>query len=154
MARFESLGLVKDYVSLEGYQVKSVTAKFVRDSAGYRLKFNFDPDLDNSVIKAIEVVDSTTASLNPQIKNDTSGDYLPNLSATDLAACLFVLAKGDEQIAVLPCVNLVKRLNGGKPAFFSSTYHRWSDSYIELVASGVVTAGTSVITLNVWYDPK
>jgi hypothetical protein len=73
------------------------------------------------------------------------------LSISELANMVFVLAKGDEQLIVLPCVNAVKRYNAGKPVFVDSENHRWSDSYIELVTTGIVTAGTSVITLNVWY---
>jgi len=153
MRRFEKQGFVRDYSGIEGSRVKSVVAQFGYDEAGYRLKFEQDPTLDSSQIVAIEVVSSETTSLNPQ-KKASSGDYIPNLSNSELANMVFVLAKNDEQIFVLPCVNAVKSTNAGKPVFVNSTDHRWADSYIELVASGIVITDFSVITLNVWYKPK
>lgn len=153
MSKFEKLGLVRDYTSIEGAKVKTVVAQFKSDVNGYRLKFDHDPTLTNSRLLAIEVVNTTTGSLNPQ-KTSSSGDFIPNLTTSELSNMVFVLAKGDEQIFVLPCVNMIREQNSGKPVFVDSIDHVWGDSYIELVASGIVTANYSVITVNVWYSER
>jgi len=153
MGRFKELGLVRDYSSIEGDRMKVVVAQFDYDTAGYRLKFDHDVVLDNARITAIEVVDSLTTNSNPKF-TAPSGDFIGNPTVSQLSKMVFVLASKDEQLVVLPAVNAVKRLNAGKPVFMDSCKHTWGDSYIELTEGSVVTAGTSVFTINVWYQPK
>lgn len=104
--------------------------------------------LDNSIIKAIEVVSSSEQFYG----NRPDGTTSENLDLVDFPKFGFTLAIENEEVAQIPFTTMNRPTQSGKFCFINSQVgrHRIGDSFITQVGTGVYT--DLIITLRFWYD--
>jgi hypothetical protein len=150
LGRLEKAGYVKPYDSVVGFKCKQVNLLFKQSNLGYRQHFGFDPELDNSTIKGISVLNTTESANNGQY-TAASGDYRANLSSATMAELLFVLAHDDRELVRLPLNTMVRTDNSGKFQLFDVSDQIWADSYVEILATGSISTNDT-ISLMVYYE--
>ena len=104
--------------------------------------------LDNSIIKAIEVVSSSEQFYG----NLPNGKTSENLNLIDFNQFGFTLALKNEEIAQIPFTTMNRNIQSGKFCFINSEVgrHRIGDSFITQV--GTNSYSGLIITMKFWYD--
>ena len=104
--------------------------------------------LDNSIIKAIEVISSSEQFYG----NLPNGKTSENLDLIDFNQFGFTLALENEEIAQIPFTTMNRNTQSGKFCFINSEVgrHRIGDSFITQVGAGLF--GGKIITFKFWYD--
>jgi hypothetical protein len=150
VGKLMNAGYVRFYDSIIGSKVKQVNLLFQSVNLGFRAHLPFDPELDNSIIKGIQVLDANE-SVNNGRYAAPSGDLYPNISAAQMADLFFVLGRNDEQLCLLPVRSLLASENNGKVQLFNSKNHVWADSYVEVARTGSLSVN-AVLSLMVYYE--
>jgi len=104
--------------------------------------------LDNSIIKAIEVISSSEQFYG----NLPNGKTSENLNLIDFNQFGFTLALENEEIAQIPFTTMNRNTQSGKFCFINSEVgrHRIGDSFITQVGAGLFV--DKIITFKFWYD--
>jgi hypothetical protein len=134
---------------IEGEYSKTITLNLPSTNLGQQIYFNSDTELDNAIIKTIEVVISTN-----QINTVYQNEVLDTISSTlATRAMLTISNNAREVISQMPLYTLIRSLNQGKPAYFCLDNVIWQNCYIELLdTTGFST--TNGFFIRVTYDRK
>jgi len=114
---------------IEGVYSKTITLPVSSTAVGQQLYFNSDTELDNAVIKTIELVVNQNSAIT-QYQN-LNLDTISTLLST--RAILTLSNNAREVISQMPLSSLVRSYNNGKPAFFLLSDIVWQNCYVELV---------------------
>jgi hypothetical protein len=134
---------------IEGEYSKTITLPVSSTAIGQQLYFNSDTELDNAVIKTIELVVNQNSAIT-QYQNlnlDTISQLLSS------RAILTLSNNAREVISQMPLSSLVRSYNNGKPAFFLLSDIVWQNCYVELV-DNTGYATTNGFFFRVTYDRK
>jgi len=134
---------------IEGEYSKTITLPVSSTAVGQQLYFNSDTELDNAVIKTIELVISTN-SIITQYQNSNL-DTISQVLSTK--AILTLSNNAREVISQMPLSSLTRSYNNGKPAFFLLSDIVWQNCYIEIV-DNTGYATNKGFFLRVTYDRK
>lgn len=134
---------------IEGEYSKTITLNLPSTQLGQQIYFNSDTELDNAIIKTIEVVISTNS-----IVTEYQNQVLDTISSTLATRAMFTISNNArEVISQMPLYTLIRSLNQGKPAYFCLDNVIWQNCYIELLnTSGFSTSNGFFI--RVTYDRK
>jgi hypothetical protein len=149
LQQFKDNRWFKQVGCIEGEFSKTITLNLPTTNLGQQLYFNSDTELDNAIIKTIEVVISTN-QINTIYQNSTLDTISSGLATK---AMLTLSNNSREVISQMPLYTLIRSLNQGKPAYFYIDNIIWQNCYIELLN----TAGYSTVNgffIRVTYDRK
>jgi len=134
---------------IEGEYSKTITLNLPSTNLGQQIYFNSDTELDNAIIKTIEVVISTN-----QINTVYQNSVLDTISSGLAAKAMLTISNNSrEVISQMPLYTLIRSLNQGKPAYFCLDNVIWQNCYIELLdTAGFAT--TNGFFIRVTYDRK
>jgi len=149
LQQFKDNRWFKQVGCIEGEFSKTITLNLPTTSLGQQIYFNSDTELDNAIIKTIEVVISTN-----QISTIYQNSTLDTISSGLATKAMLTLSNNSrEVISQMPLYLLIRSLNQGKPAYFYLDNIIWQNCYIELLN----TAGfntTNGFFIRVTYDRK
>lgn len=149
LQQFKDNRWFKQVGCIEGEFSKTITLNLPSTNLGQQLYFNSDTELDNAIIKTIEVVISTNS--NVTIYQNSFLDTISSTLATQ--AMLTISNNAREVISQMPLYTLIRSLNQGKPAYFYLDNVIWQNCYIELLnTAGYAT--TNGFFIRVTYDRK
>jgi len=134
---------------IEGEYSKTITLPVSSTSIGQQLYFNSDTELDNAIIKTIELVISTN-SIITQYQNSNLDSITQAMSSR---AILTLSNNNREVISQMPLSSLVRSYNNGKPAFFLLGDIIWQNCYVELVGNTSYSTSNGFF-FRVTYDRK
>jgi hypothetical protein len=149
LQQFKDNRWFKQVGCIEGEFSKTITLNLPTTNLGQQLYFNSDTELDNAIIKTIEVVISTN-QINTIYQNSTLDTISSGLATK---AMLTLSNNSREVISQMPLYTLIRSLNQGKPSYFYIDNIIWQNCYIELLN----TAGFSTVNgffIRVTYDRK
>lgn len=134
---------------IEGEYSKTITLNIPSTNLGQQIYFNSDTELDNAIIKTIEVVISTN-----QIVTYYQNSILDTISAgLSTKAILTISNNKREVISQMPLYTLIRSLNQGKPSYFYLENVIWQNCYIELLNTAGFTTNNGFF-IRVTYDKK
>ena len=114
---------------IEGEYSKTITLPVSSTSIGQQLYFNSDTELDNAIIKTIELVISTNS-----IITNYQNQVLDTISQSLSTQVILTLSNNSrEVISQMPLSSLTRSYNSGKPAFFLLGDIVWQNCYVEIV---------------------
>jgi hypothetical protein len=149
LQQFKDNRWFKQVGCIEGEFSKTITLNLPSTNLGQQIYFKSDTELDNAIIKTIEVVISTN-----QITTVYQNEVLDTISSgLATKAMLTISNDAREVISQMPLYTLIRSLNQGKPAYFCLDNVIWQNCYIELLD----TAGFSTTNgffIRVTYDRK
>jgi hypothetical protein len=149
LAQFRSQRWSKPVGCIEGEYSKTITLPVSSTAIGQQLYFNSDTELDNAVIKTIEIVISTNSAIT-QYQNLN----LDSISQAMAAGAILTLSNNSrEVISQMPLTSLIRSYNNGKPAFFLLDDIIWQNCYVELVDNSGYSL-TNGFFFRVTYDRK
>jgi len=149
LQQFKDNRWFKQVGCIEGEFSKTITLNLPSTNLGQQIYFNSDTELDNAIIKTIEVVISTN-----QITTIYQNSVLDTISSGLASKAMLTISNNArEVISQMPLYTLIRSLNQGKPAYFCLDNVIWQNCYIELLD----TAGFSTskgFFIRVTYDRK
>jgi hypothetical protein len=149
LQQFKDNRWFKQVGCIEGEFSKTITLNLPSTNLGQQIYFNSDTELDNAIIKTIEVVISTN-----QITTIYQNEVLDTISSGLASKAMLTISNNArEVISQMPLYTLIRSLNQGKPAYFCLDNVIWQNCYIELLD----TAGFSTTNgffIRVTYDRK
>jgi hypothetical protein len=134
---------------IEGEYSKTITLNLPSTNLGQQIYFDSDTELDNAIIKTIEVVISTNQTYT-YYQNQTLDTISSGLATK---AMLTISNNQREVISQMPLYTLIRSLNQGKPAYFYLDNVIWQNCYIELLNTAGFTTGNGFF-IRVTYDRK
>lgn len=134
---------------IEGEFSKSITLPVSTTSIGQQLYFNSDPDLDNAVIKTIELDINTNL-----VRMFYQNTQLDPIGAAQTAGAILTLSNLERNVMVqIPLSTLVRSANAGKPCYFLLDNVIWHNCYIEILNNSGYSTSNGFF-LRVTYDKK
>jgi len=149
LAQFKSNRWSKPVGCIEGEYSKTITLPVSTTSIGQQLYFNSDTEIDNAIIKTIELVINTN-SIVTQYQNSNLDSITQAMSSR---AILTLSNNSREVISQMPLSSLVRSYNTGKPAFFLLGDIIWQNCYVELVDNTSYSTNNGFF-FRVTYDRK
>jgi hypothetical protein len=138
---FERAGKCADYTSRRGNSIVVSTISFAASGPlsfkdGRKFYFNDDFQINNSSIKAIQLVDTDQLNFLPAVPGQTQQLEIP--SSQFKYGVLVVCDDCNYEICKIPLTMLSTQQNGGKMMFFNLKNMLWKNSYIQFSgASGL-----------------
>ena len=149
LQQFKDNRWFKQVGCIEGEFSKTITLNLPTTNLGQQIYFNSDTELDNAIIKTIEVVINTNQA--NTIYQNSALDTLTSGLAT--RAMLTISNNQREVISQMPLYTLIRSINQGKPAYFYLNDVIWQNCYIELL--NTTGFNTSIgFFIRVTYDRK
>lgn len=149
LQQFKDSRWAKPSGCIEGEYSKTITLNVPSTNLGQQIYFNSDTELDNAIIKTIEVVISTN-QLSTIYQNSTLDTISSGLATR---AMLTISNNNREVISQMPLYTLIRSLNQGKPAYFYLDNVIWQNCYIELLNTSGYTTNNGFF-IRVTYDRK
>jgi hypothetical protein len=149
LAQFRSQRWSKPVGCIEGEYSKTITLPVSSTAIGQQLYFNSDTELDNAVIKTIELVISSNSVI-----TNYQNQVLDTISQVLASRVILTLSNNArEVISQMPLTSLIRSYNNGKPAFFLLNDIIWQNCYVELLDNtGFLTS--QGFFFRVTYDKK
>lgn len=135
--------------AIEGEFSKSITLRVSNTAAGQPLYFNSDTELDNAIIRTIEIDINT--NLNKMQYQGVDLDPITQIQST--RAVLVLIDNNRDIIATMPLSTLVRSANKGKPAYFLVENLLWQNCYIEITDNSGYSTSNGFF-LRVTYNRK
>jgi len=134
---------------IEGEFTKAITLNLPSTNLGQQIYFDSDTELDNAIIRTIDVVISTT-QINTIYQNTT----LDTISSGLATKAMLTLSNNNrEVISQMPLYCMIRYLNKGKPAYFCLDNIVWQNCYIELLNTSGFSTNNGFF-IRVTYDRK
>lgn len=149
LQQFKDNRWFKQVGCIEGEFSKTITLNLPSTQLGQQIYFNSDTELDNAIIKTIEVVINTNQA--NTIYQNSALDTITSGLAT--RAILTISNNQREVISQMPLYTLIRSLNQGKPAYFYLNDVIWQNCYIELLNTTGFTTSLGFF-IRVTYDRK
>jgi hypothetical protein len=149
LQQFKDNRWFKQVGCIEGEFSKTITLNLPTTNLGQQIYFNSDTELDNAIIKTIEVVINTNQA--NTIYQNSALDTLTSGLAT--RAMLTISNNQREVISQMPLYTLIRSINQGKPAYFYLNDVVWQNCYIELLNTTGFTTSIGFF-IRVTYDRK
>lgn len=149
LKQFQDNSWSKNTGCIEGEYSKTITLNIPSTNLGQQIYFDSDTELDNAIIKTIEVVISTN-----QIYTYYQNSILDTISSGLATKAILTISNNHrEVISQMPLYTLVRSLNQGKPAYFYLDNIIWQNCYIELLNTAGFTTNNGFF-IRVTYDRK
>lgn len=142
-------GLTRPFNAPAASKVKTIDIQIPSNVSGQPLYMPFDPQLDDAMIRAIQIPDQTELQW---IIPEGSNTAVEALTEAQIAEFVIVFAKKDEVLITIPATNAILQANSGKICFLelAPDEKRIADSYI--LQTGSSSLSGKVLRINVWYD--
>ena len=134
---------------IEGKFSKSIAIPVTNTAIGQQLYFEPDSDLDNAIIRTIEL--DITGNLSKMQYQNTSLDPITQIQST---RAIITLSNNERNVMVqMPLSTLIRSYNTGKPSFFLLDNVIWQNCYIEILDNSGYSTSNGFF-LRVTYTPK
>jgi hypothetical protein len=149
LQQFKDNRWFKQVGCIEGEFSKTITLNLPTTNLGQQIYFNSDTELDNAIIKTIEVVIATN-----QGNTIYQNSVLDTISSSLATKAMLTISNNErEVISQMPLYTLIRSLNKGKPAYFYLDSVIWQNCYIELLDTAGFTTNNGFF-VRVTYDRK
>jgi len=149
LQQFKDNRWFKQVGCIEGEFSKTITLNLPSTQLGQQIYFNSDTELDNAIIKTIEVVIATN-----QGNTIYQNSVLDTISSSLATKAMLTISNNErEVISQMPLYTLIRSLNQGKPAYFYLDSVIWQNCYIELLDTAGFTTNNGFF-VRVTYDRK
>jgi hypothetical protein len=149
LQQFKDNRWFKQVGCIEGEFSKTITLNLPTTNLGQQIYFNSDTELDNAIIKTIEVVIATN-----QGNTIYQNSVLDTISSSLATKAMLTISNNErEVISQMPLYTLIRSLNQGKPAYFYLDSVIWQNCYIELLDTAGFTTNNGFF-VRVTYDRK
>jgi hypothetical protein len=149
LQQFKDNRWFKQVGCIEGEFSKTITLNLPTTNLGQQIYFNSDTELDNAIIKTIEVVIATN-----QGNTIYQNSVLDTISSSLATKAMLTISNNErEVISQMPLYTLIRSLNQGKPAYFYLDNIIWQNCYIELLDTAGFTTNNGFF-VRVTYDRK
>ena len=146
---FKDTKKLKPVGCIEGEFSKSITLPVSSTSIGQQLYFDPDSELDNAVIKTIELDINT--NLVRMFYQNTQLDPIGQAQST---RAMLTLSNAERNVMVqMPLSTLIRSSLSGKPSFFLLDNINWHNCYIEILDNSGYSTSNGFF-LRVTYDRK
>lgn len=144
---FLAKGLIKDYTDTKSMRSKTIFRQIVAtDYVGGKIYFDHDSQLDNSTIKAIEVIPRNVVAV-----WSINGAEIEGILQADLSAGTIVIGENNNLKLVIPLPCIDRSSNNGQFCYIDSPSfsHVWGDCYVEDVAQSLLG---QVLAIRVYFN--